>query len=163
MWWTATVTPFEICFVADRSIDTMGTFDWVVFVFNRVIDAIFLIDICLTFFVPFRESPRKGGRWVYGSKRIAMRYLRTWFTLDLITGVPIDLILMFAGLDFYLDDERFLDRVVKRLLKCLRLLKLLRLVRLSRIVKRMLARSDMDPSLIELIRFSLMTLIMAHW
>ena len=71
MWWTATATPFEICFVQDRTMDAMTGFDWVIFALNRVIDSIFLIDICLTFFVPFRESPRKGGRWVYDSKRIA--------------------------------------------------------------------------------------------
>ena len=90
-------------------------------------------------------------------------YLRTWFALDLITGVPIDLILMFLGLEYYLDDQNYLDRIVKRFLKCLRLLKLMRLVRLSRIVKRMLARSDADPSLLELIKFAVMTLVMAHW
>ena len=71
MWWTATATPFEICFEQDRTMDAMTGFDWVIFALNRVIDSIFLIDICLTFFVPFRESPRKGGRWVYDSKRIA--------------------------------------------------------------------------------------------
>ena len=95
--------------------------------------------------------------------RLLAGYLRTWFALDLITGVPIDLILMFLGLEYYLDDQKYLDRIVKRFLKCLRLLKLMRLVRLSRIVKRMLARSDADPSLLELIKFAVMTLVMAHW
>lgn len=95
--------------------------------------------------------------------RFLAGYLRTWFALDLITGVPIDLILMFLGLEYYLDDQNYLDRIVKRFLKCLRLLKLMRLVRLSRIVKRMLARSDADPSLLELIKFAVMTLVMAHW
>ena len=164
MFWTATFTPFEICYMADRGITVMTAPDWVLFALNRFIDCIFLVDICLTFFVPFRESPRKGGRWVYGSKRIAARYLHSWFTLDLITAVPVDLIFQFSGIDLSLDDDSsYMDRIVKRCIKCIRLLKLMRLVRLSRIVKRMLARSDVDPSMLELIKFSAMTLIIAHW
>ena len=163
MFWTATATPFEICFVPDRPLQTWDSFDWFIFMLNRIIDSVFLIDICLTFFVPYRESPRKGGRWVYDSKKIASRYLHSWFALDLITGVPVDLIFKFAGVESYLNDESYVDRIMSRLLKCVRLLKLMRLVRLSRIMKRMLARSDADPSFLELIKFSFMTLIMAHW
>jgi hypothetical protein len=48
-------------------------------------------------------------------------------------------------------------------LKSLRTLKLARLVRLNRIKERWLSRSAVDPSAMELIKFSFMTLILAHW
>ena len=52
---------------------------------------------------------------------------------------------------------------VARLLQALRILKLLRLVRLSRIMRRLVARSSIDLSLLELLKFGTLTLLMAHW
>ena len=58
--WTATITPFEIAFILElKHPFELAPFEWARFAINRSIDAIFAADIVLTFFVPFRESPRK--------------------------------------------------------------------------------------------------------
>lgn len=58
--WTATVTPFEIAFFIEiKRLAEHDSFEWARFGINRSIDAIFVLDIIMTFFVPFRESPRK--------------------------------------------------------------------------------------------------------
>ena len=57
---------------------------------NSVIHLIFITDLILNFFLPFKER----GHYVKSHRRIATRYLRSWFTLDVISIVPIDSILM---------------------------------------------------------------------
>jgi len=159
MIWTSTMTPFEIAF-CDAS-DVYKPYPavveaWVRFACNRAIDLVFLVDIVLTFFVPFRESPKKGARWVYDSRTIAKRYLRSWFVLDVVSALPVDVINLTRGRDAPPDFS-------SKFLKFFRILKLGRLMRLSRVMKRLLSRSTVDPSFIELIKFALVTLAMAHW
>ena len=86
MAYTAFVTPFEVSFLDD---DTAGDG---LFVCNRIIDTIFISDIILVFFLPFRAPVSKGGVWVYSSKKIAKNYLKGWFLLDFISSFPFDLI-----------------------------------------------------------------------
>lgn len=152
MFWTATLTPFEIGFMSASSPD--DAYDWALFLCNRVIDLIFIVDLVLTFFVPYRESPRNGGRWVYDRQKIANRYLSTWFTLDAFTAIPTDLLLL-LDLD--------VAPMQHKMIRFTRTLKLLRLVRLSRIMKRLLSRSFIDPSLLELLKFFALTMMTAHW
>lgn len=93
--WTAFVTPFEVGFQtpagpgSDRPVGAL-------FVCNRFVDAIFLIDMCLQFFIPYRESQTKGGMLVFDNRKIALQYVRSWFTLDLLTAVPFDVLLTLA-------------------------------------------------------------------
>ena len=46
---------------------------------------IFILDVVITFFLPYRESQRKGGQMVYDNKKIARAYLRSWFFIDVFT------------------------------------------------------------------------------
>ena len=147
--WVATLTPFEVSFVPSH------TPNWTLFVINRMVDCLFLVDIVLSFCIPFRKSPKEGGRWVYSSRAIARNYLKSWFLLDAITAVPVDVIVLALELDP--------SSLLAKAGRALRLLKLARLVRLGRIVKRWLARSTIDLSVLELLKFVLMTVLMAHW
>ena len=149
MAWTAIVTPFEISFIVSSEPV------WSLFVCNRIIDLIFLADIVLSFFVPYRMSPKQGSRWVYDSRRIARRYLRSWFGLDLFTAIPTDLLVL-ANADILSDST-------SSALKSVRIMKLARLVRLGRLMKRWLSRSTIDPSLLELVKFFAMTVLTAHF
>ena len=40
------------------------------FTLNRIVDTIFVIDIVISFFMPYRETARKGGMMVYDNKKI---------------------------------------------------------------------------------------------
>ena len=66
----------------------------------------------------------KGGQMVKSRKLIARRYLKGWFTIDLISIVPFELL------------------TVPPQMKMVRLIRLLRLLKLARVLKasRLLAR-----------------------
>ena len=50
-----------------------------------MVDAIFVGDIVISFFMPYRASARKGGMMVYDNRKICVTYLRGWFLLDVFT------------------------------------------------------------------------------
>ena len=71
------------------------------------------------------------------------------------TAIPFEVIMESTAIDP--------TSFVAKCLKVLRLFKLARLVRLRRILQRWLARSTIDLSVLELIKFAVMTVVMAHW
>ena len=145
---TATVGPFEVSFIM------LDDGPFALFVMNRVVDVVFLVDIVFNFFIPFRQSAKEGGRWVYNTKRIARHYLRGWFALDCVTAVPMDL-LMLGAVDH--------GSTAARSVKILKLLKMARMLRLKRIVRRWLARVQTDLSVLELVKYLVITVFVAHW
>jgi hypothetical protein len=59
MLWTAFVTPFEVGFLAAAEDVTSP-----LFIVNRLIDTVFIVDMALAFFVPYRASQSHGGMLV---------------------------------------------------------------------------------------------------
>ena len=58
---------------------------------NRVLDAIFIVDMALQFFVVYQSthgSASGDSAWVTERKRIARHYLLGWFPLDLVSVLP---------------------------------------------------------------------------
>ena len=157
MFWTATVTPFEVAFLKGNGGDD-DRINWLLFVLNRIIESIFVLDVLLNFFIPFRLPPLKGSRWVYDSRAIACKYVRTWFALDAVTAIPVDVIIMVLDMAGY----KF-NRVARKSLKLFKASKLLRLIRMGVIVRRWMSRLTVDPSILELVKFLVITVFMAHW
>ena len=52
------------------------------FIVNRVVDAVFIIDIILTFFVMYKDQYYRNVR---NHKKIRERYLKGWFYADLLS------------------------------------------------------------------------------
>ena len=147
---TAFVTPFEIGFISDESAGP------VLFTFNRLVDTIFFMDMCATFFLPFRATALKGGMWVYDNKKIVLNYLSSWFLLDVLTTVPFDLIFKaFTGGGS--------DSSTVRVVRLLRVLKLARILRASRILKRWEDHMSFSYAMLSLAQFFFITVIMSHW
>ena len=121
--WVATVTPFEVAFVPATPVI------WPLFAINRIVDVVFIADILLSFCIPFRTHPKKGGNWVYSSRAIALNYIHSWFALDLVTAIPVDVIVIMTPA---IEPGSPLVKYGK----FFRLLKLARLVRFNRILKR---------------------------
>ena len=80
--YTATVTPFEVCLGMPTSLNAL-------FVVNQVINLIFVIDIIVQFFLPV---PDKNGEFIRNRQVLAKRYLKTWFFVDVISILPIDIV-----------------------------------------------------------------------
>ena len=119
---------------------------------NRLTDVVLIADIVINFFTPFRESPKKGARWVYTLSRICSHYVRGNFALDFIATIPIDL---FLG-QSEVGTPEFSLRV-------LRVFRLLHVVRLNTILHHWTATARIDLSLLELVKFAFMTFTTAHW
>ena len=131
MWWdtgtflclafTALVTPIEVCLYTDTNPE-ISTFFLGLFICNRVVDSFFLADLVLNFFLAYQESPREGGQWVTDPPMIRRHYLRTWFTVDVLSMLPFEL----------LSQLGFMEGGLLRLVRTIRLLRLVKLLRILR-------------------------------
>ena len=133
------------------------------FTLNRIVDAIFAFDMLITFFLPFRESAKKGGMMVYDNRRIVRNYLRGWFLVDLFTCVPFDSVFTGIAQSARWETRGETDGKLLRLLRMLRVLKLARIVRASRILARWQDHISLPFAIFSLIKFGAITATLAHW
>ena len=88
----AIVTPFEVGILDAGTLaeSVSEPLFWI----NRCIDCIFMTDIVIQCFLAYQEPLEKpnGGAWVYDNRRILWHYASSWLPLDLLTAMPIDLI-----------------------------------------------------------------------
>ena len=82
---TAILTPVRVAFIDDDS-----TIEQIWLYSDLVYDVIFLVDIFLNFITIVELE---NGSSVTGRKEIAIIYLKSWFLVDLISSVPVNLIL----------------------------------------------------------------------
>ena len=156
LMWTAFVTPFEVSFFVTED----GGFDSgpVNFALNRMVDALFTVDIVIHFYLPYRAKHSDGGMMVYDNWKIVKHYLRGWFAIDVITCIPLDLIVSSIASA----SATTIDAASFRLLRMLRILKLARIVRASRIFDRWQDHINLSFASMSLIRFSFLTIVLAH-
>ena len=179
--YTVFITPYEIGFLSATMQPV--TLD----IMNYFITAIFGIGIILNFFTPFRASHLVGGAKIKSHKAIAIRYLQSWFILDVISTIPYEFIANMALYGaprapvvevpanetiFQEDDAALMFRAagnlrLVRLLRIMRLLKLGRIARASRIADRVADRLEryiaISYSTRTLVFWTLLMLILIHW
>jgi hypothetical protein len=158
---TAFVTPFDVAFLHPPE----SLWESPLFIFNRVIDIIFIIDLLLQFVLQYQSKPTitEASRWISDQQKIAMHYLQGWFTLDVVSLLPS--IADFIQKEDCLQestDKTYLAKSL-RIIRTLRLIKVLRLTRAGRIIKRRQSRVHISYSHQVLIRcFAVLTLTI-HW
>lgn len=180
---TALVTPVEVSFLPPPE-----TASDPLFLINRLVDALFIGDLCLQFVLMYPEESREGARWVFTPSRIWWHYLTGWFLIDFVsivvstfdyisisatakegstatlTGALLNTSSAAGGAET--GQAAALSTVAKlkalRVLRVLRLIKLLRLLRMSRIFKRWETRAAIDYSLMALMKVFTMLLLWAH-
>ena len=81
LMFTAIITPVEVALIDEGACIT------VLWILNRVIDLLFMIDIIIIFNMAYQEEGIKVT-WVYSRKRIAARYLRGYFWVDFLSILP---------------------------------------------------------------------------
>jgi hyperpolarization activated cyclic nucleotide-gated potassium channel 2 len=113
-------------------------------------------------------------------KAIAINYLKTWFIMDLIASVPIDLILAIIEAELLKNaatknmDQTELAYLTKlfKMMRLIRMLKLIRLFRLSRVAKyirslRLWLQHHFDFSIpqafLKISKLVILLVIVAHW
>jgi len=157
---TALVTPFEVGFY-NRGTDLyIGPIN---FTLNRIVDAIFLADIVIQFFLPFRLPSSQGGRMVYDTSVIRRHYLRGWFPYDVLTCFPFDLLVggitAASGGSF----DGLVGPNLLRVFKFLRFMKLMRVLRIGRIIHRWQDHVGVSLVFLSLMQSALFVLLLAHW
>ena len=148
LMFTAVVTPVEVAF--------LETTLWsVLFWINRSVDLLFILDIFLNFFVAIVDP--EDGQLVFHHPTIIKTYLKGWFTIDVISIMPFDL------LSIIFNNGEVGKLKILRVLRLLRLMKLLRILRAGRIFQRLETQYQIDYSKLELVKFVILALITSHW
>ncbi len=173
---TLIVTPFEVSFLPPpSSIDAL-------FVLNRFVDLIFIVDMLLQFVLmyPTSLSNPDGSRWEDNPSTIICNYLSGWFSIDVLSIAT-------SGFDIYTlanqpsaavsgdatsaastsDDEEtraLLSRLkILRTIRVLRLVKVLRLLKTSRMLKRWETKVSINYGIVAIGRVGFFTICLAHW
>jgi hypothetical protein len=97
------------------------------FYFEKLIDVFFIADLIMNFRTTYIDD---FGREVLQPSKIATRYLRTWFTVDLASSVPYDWFLETSGEAKTLKTAKFSKST--KALKCIRLVRLARLTKMGK-------------------------------
>jgi len=149
---TAFWTPYEVAFAGGNG----GLIEASVgiTVVNRLIDAVFMVDICLQFTLAY---PTESGVWVSDPRLIVLHYATSWFVLDLASVFPFWAI----RTDAAGGGAGRLQMV--RLIRLLRLVKLARLLRGMRIFQRWESRMSVPMGLLTLAKCMVQLVVLTHW
>ena len=108
-----------------------------------------------------QEPARKGGRWVHQPRKIFVHYMTSWMALDVITAVPIDLL---VAVFEYMRTQRLgasgaaaaeaPGGGLLQLIRVFRIVKLARIVRAARVFRRWQAHLGISFAMIALLKAS---------
>lgn len=141
--------PFRIGY----EIDAEG----IVLAFDYVVDVMFAVDMVVNFRTAFKQGYE--DRWEYGTKKIAVYYLKHWFVVDLLSTVPIDgIVELVQGKDA--TSLRSLKLV--RVLRLIRLLKLARLAKLNKFIAMLEDQFHVSPAALRLVKLFFEVMFIAH-
>ncbi|KAJ3042312.1 hypothetical protein HDV00_007679, partial [Rhizophlyctis rosea] len=127
---TASVTPFETAYVSSLTVSVD-----ILFLINRAVDLVFAFDMFIQSRTPFRDA--NTGKYIREGRAILLRYLKSWFIIDLVSVIPFELVNMGKSTDAATQAKGNLGQLrLLRFLRLMRLLKLLRVLRASRKLKQ---------------------------
>ena len=150
--YTCFVTPFEVGIMTKSSVGPL-------FYVNQFINAIFVFDMGVQFFMPVPDPVT--GEMIRNHARLAKGYLRGWFAIDLVSVLPVDIIVA-LGPDIMPTDNSAIVRVV-RLLRIARLFKLMRVLRASRIIQRWENAIAVSTSTRSIVTAWFSFVVILHW
>jgi len=137
----ATVTPFEVAFLVISWRDSL-------FWLNRIVDLTFLLDMGINLNLGF-PNPIRKAEIVTDHQKIIPRYLRGWFTIDLLCLVPLE------------TADSSLKAI--RILRLLRLIKVTKLKQATEIVKRWQIKTGTPFSTVNLLKQIMVIFLSVHW
>jgi len=143
-------TPLEVAFM-DVALNLM-------FVTNMLTSFVFLLDMVLQFFVPFDViAPHGGVERVYSKRHIARNYLKSWFIIDFVSIMPIDVV------SVVMEDTDVTNLKMIKAIRLVRLVKLIRLAKGLRIWYRYQTELAISYRKTMLVQLFLTIIIAAHW
>ena len=154
--WVTIATPFESAFLPPLSSPTEP-----LFILGRVIDAIFILDLVLQFFLVVRISTRHGMRWVSHPLLVAVNYVRGWFIVD-ITSIAVSAF-DYIGVTSDNPQDVISDLRLLRVLRALRLIKLAKLFTAFRLFRRWEVQFAINYEVLSLCRCMIGMVVLSHW
>ena len=151
--YTAVRVPYTIAFDIDEF--HPDQFGW--FLANRFVDVIFVTDMIIT----FRTAIQEGEELITNQKKIAKKYLQTWFVIDLISSVPFDVLLFLINGSDNDPDGSGVERSAK-LLRVFKIVRILRLVKFQRIFLTLEIAMGVNFSIMSIIKFLFSIAMLAH-
>jgi len=150
-----TVTPYEVAFLEPQSV--LDSLFWL----NRVVDALFLLDMLMQFrLIPVEMNVSVEGSIADLKKVLRDSYLRGWFAIDLVSILPYDLAIwsIQQGSGSKLGSIRTL-----RIVRLARLFKIMKVLRGNAIVERYDDRVGISFIKLKMWKYLMMTLVSSHW
>ena len=156
LFYVATWVPYNICFNTSTD-EEMSAGDWI----DLFVDFLFGIDILINFISAY-EDPITGLP-VISMKLIALNYLGSWFILDLLAVLPVQLIetWMQGGAQLKLARLARLPRLY-RLIRILRMIKMLRIFRKSSQFKEWMSTLNISVGMIRMFNMLALMFFMVH-
>ena len=153
----ALVTPFEAAFLEAPASPTEH-----LFLFNRVVDLVFIVDFMLQWFLMVQLNTREGVRWISQPSRVAVHYIKSWFFLDALSvGVStFDYLTVFGDPDGV---GSMTELRTLRVLRALRLIKLIKVLGAARVFKRWETKIAVNYAALSLIKCLIGLLVESHW
>eukprot|EP00418_Pyrodinium_bahamense_P038623 CAMPEP_0179204744 /NCGR_PEP_ID=MMETSP0796-20121207/102070_1 /TAXON_ID=73915 /ORGANISM="Pyrodinium bahamense, Strain pbaha01" /LENGTH=395 /DNA_ID=CAMNT_0020909629 /DNA_START=6 /DNA_END=1190 /DNA_ORIENTATION=+ len=135
------ITPYEVVFIDKINV--------VLFAVNRFVDMVFILDLVLQFFLKVEiQRPHRGGSFMLRDRRaLCVRYLRSWFFIDLVSVFPFDVCSLLLA-----ETAPVLQRM-----------KELRMLRASRILDRWQNVFALQFATQKGIKFCVIMALMSHW
>jgi CRP-like cAMP-binding protein len=149
--YTLVVMPLSICFFESNSEDA-----W--FVVDITIDFLFFLDILVNFNSAYYDT---NGILISNRKTITLKYLKSWFLIDIISSIPFSLISDNKNNAGTLLRVSKLPRLAK-LLKLSSLVKLLRIHNSNGMFSRITDKFNIRTSTVRVLKTFLSVLIASH-
>jgi len=103
---------------------------------NWTVTAVFALGMVAGFLTPYQEPLWMGGKWVKNHRRIAYRYVTSWFIIDLLATIPLDDLAAMAMTSGSTNgDDQESNQDATDALRSVRTVRLARLIRLTRLVR----------------------------
>jgi len=148
--------PYRVCFFWE---DNDAEEEESIFIFESIMDLIFLVDIVLNFVTTYR----KQDILITNPRQIALHYLRGYFFIDLIATIPFGYILTSSSLSVAnkLGKLGRLPKLIK-FVRAARLLKLLRVYRLHEFIVKLEVEYNIHHGYSRMIKIVTLILLVTH-
>lgn len=137
---SALVIPYEVAF----NYSGLQTFSLLIY----LLDFVLLVDVYLNFHTSYRFQ----GIEVFDKKLISKKYLKTFFWIDLIAALPLDLLFLNSGIIIW-----GVDVIVY-----FRLLRILRIIRLFRLFSKWQNGGVFNPGTVRIVKFLSVIFLLTH-
>lgn len=147
-WWDALIVLLTIAAAIEIPLNVVFGYEQkgLVFWLDLAISAAFIIDIAIN----FRTAYVNAGKEITDPKKITSRYLRGWFTIDLLAALPLDALLSVIG-------------PTGAWIRAIRLIRLLRILKLPAFFRDLQFRLPGEATGYKLSTFLFWFLLTAHW